>query len=249
MATNVLMPKLSDTMEDGKILRWLKQPGDAVSVGEVLAEVETDKADMEIEAEAAGVISEILVPAGGAAGVGDVIASLRNEEHSSKPSASSEDREKIEESAVEKPSKPSGLSSEDPAMASATVPSGGGEALPTPDNGPRSAQASSEALQLAGKHGIDVSKLSGSGPGGWVVSRDLKVGAVKSGEAVPAPTRNATGGPHREELSRIRRTVARRMVESKREAPHFYLTAEMEMDNCMRLKEGLRAARPDLSVS
>ena len=236
MSTTIVMPKLSDTMEDGKILRWLKKPGDRVNAGDVLAEVETDKADMEIEADSAGVLAELKVPEGASAAVGDVIAVL-----SDSSSAPAEKAEKADEASAE-PEAP-------PAPAARPAPreeSGNGA-----DEG--EARATPVAKKMAAERGVELKEIRGSGPGGRVVKRDLESAPAPAKPAAtpaveePAPrtVRPAAEPGAREPLSTIRRTIGRRMTESKRDAPHFYLTTEIEMTECARLKRALDASRPD----
>ncbi len=177
MPTEIVMPKLSDTMEEGRILKWLKKPGDRISAGDVVAEVETDKADMELEAEAAGILSEILIPEGDSASVGQVIARLGN---GGEP---------------------------------------GGERKPESEMPPKAREPQPPPRPRA------------------------EPSPAKSKPEPPAP--RLTPPVRREDLSKIRRTVARRMAEAKREIPHFYMTVEIEMTACARLKDELAKARPD----
>jgi pyruvate dehydrogenase E2 component (dihydrolipoamide acetyltransferase) len=237
MSTTIVMPKLSDTMEDGKILRWLKKPGDRVNAGDVLAEVETDKADMEIEADSAGVLAELKVPEGESAAVGDVIAVLSDSASSSPPEKTPEADEEHEE-----PEAPPARA----ARSTSREESGnGGE-----EGG---ARATPVAKKMAAERGVDLKEIRGSGPGGRVVKRDLEAArepakpAAKPSAEEPAPraARPAAEAGNREPLSTIRRTIGRRMTESKRDAPHFYLTTEIEMTECARLKSALDASRPD----
>jgi pyruvate dehydrogenase E2 component (dihydrolipoamide acetyltransferase) len=217
MSVDVLMPKLSDTMEEGKILRWLKRPGDHVAIGDVLAEVETDKADMELEAEAEGVLSKILVEEGGSAAVGEAIAMLAD--GAGKGTASgTEARERGLEAAEAE------TEAQEPVAKRAAMPERRGpQVIVPPRPQARRASVPPSPAQRAEK-------------------------PAAAGRPAPAqPTPAAKSG--REELSKIRRTVARRMAESKREIPHFYMTAEIDMNECARLKAGLAAVRPDISVS
>ncbi len=206
------MPKLSDTMEEGKILRWLKKPGDRVAIGEVLAEVETDKADMELESEAAGVLAKILVAEGGSAAVGQAIAQLADDDAkatTAKNKTGDTPAETLSSKRDTPPPKPE-IRGPRPIV---PPPSRPAQAL-----GPRPAAARTER--------------------------------PRASSPAPAPSR-PTSAPARgrEELSKIRRTVARRMAESKREVPHFYMSADVEMNECARLKKSLAAARPDAPVS
>jgi pyruvate dehydrogenase E2 component (dihydrolipoamide acetyltransferase) len=210
---DVVMPKLSDTMEEGKILRWLKKPGDHVAVGDVLAEVETDKADMELEAEAAGVLGKILVAEGESASVGDAIAQLADADSTPAPATSARQA----------------APAESPAPKSATPPPLPERRGPRPIVPPRPQPA----------------RPLGPRP---AAARTQRTVPPPSPASVSAPS---TAGPRRgrEELSKIRRTVARRMADSKREVPHFYMTADVDMTECARLKKGLAEAHPDRPVS
>ncbi|MET0152416.1 MAG: dihydrolipoamide acetyltransferase family protein [Candidatus Binatia bacterium] len=210
---DVVMPKLSDTMEEGKILRWLKKPGDHIAVGDVLAEVETDKADMELEAEAAGVLGKILVEEGDSAAVGESIAQLTDDD--SKPAAA-----KSEKGAA---------AAEATAPKSVTRPPMPERPGPRPIVPPRPQPA----------------RPLGPRPAAARTERTVLPPAPAPASARPAAA--ATRG--REELSKIRRTVARRMAESKRDVPHFYMSADIDMTECARLKKGLAAAHPDRPVS
>jgi pyruvate dehydrogenase E2 component (dihydrolipoamide acetyltransferase) len=216
MPVDVVMPKLSDTMEEGKILRWLKKPGDHVAVGEVLAEVETDKADMELEAEAEGVLSKILIEEGGSATVGQAIALLGD--------------------GTEKRAAPKAADVE-------SVP----EPLKPDDR--RSTVIRPSERERRGPRAIVPPRPESRRPS------PSQPPAPRAERAATVPPRSAPAQARpaarsgREELSKIRRTVARRMAESKREVPHFYMTAEIDMSECARLKKSLAAARPDVAVS
>jgi pyruvate dehydrogenase E2 component (dihydrolipoamide acetyltransferase) len=208
MPVDVLMPKLSDTMEEGKILRWLKKPGDPVAIGDVIAEVETDKADMELEAEAAGMLSELLVEEGGSVAVGERIAVLVDAsaivESAPPPPAAREEAEPVRPAPERPPPSPRGRGGPPPTAPPRTTAPPPRPAAPPPP-------------------------------------------APRVAPTVPPP--RAMAAARREELSKIRRTVARRMAESKREVPHFYVTAEFDMTECARLKTGLAELRSDVKVS
>ena len=227
MANEITMPKLSDTMEEGKILRWLKQVGDTVKAGEVIAEVETDKADMEVEASDAGRLSEIRVAEGESAAVGDVIAVLdgagrKGEAEGERAGGGRTEGERREE-AEERPQ----------------VAAKPGEAL----------RASPLARRIADERGIDLHEVRGTGPSGRIVRRDVESSGearreVRAQKAAPAPSGAAVGKPletGRIELSKMRRTIASRMSEAKREIPHFYLTAEIDMGEAVRMVASLKA--------
>ncbi len=252
MPIDVTMPKLSDTMEEGKILHWLKHVGDRVAIGDVLAEVETDKANMELEAYDEGVLAEVRVGEGEAAPVGAVIAVL------------------AEAGAPAAASKPASAAA--PSPTPAARPGDGGAApvreVRRPaavrrseppaqgDEGGR-VRASPLARRIAEERGIDLRAITGTGPGGRVVERDVATAAKSTAtrteartEAAPpaAPPRPRPEVPApgtRVELTRIRRTTAKRMGEAKREVPHFYASADIAMDEAVRLKEGLTALGGD----
>src|SRR5438093_7430204 len=249
---DVTMPKLSDTMEEGKILRWLKQPGDRVAIGDVLAEVETDKANMELEAFDEGVLSEVRVKEGESAPVGAVIAvlaSAEQEKGASRPAPPAESRKKPE------PAKPAPRPAEVPSGAARGEgrPEAARESWrPTVVRRPEAAadteeaehvKASPRARRLAREHQIDLGSLAGTGPGGRIVEKDIEAAIAGRGAAPKKEAAPAAGAPRRGErrmeLSRLRRTTAKRMSESKREVPHFYVSADIRMDEAVRLKDAL----------
>ena len=262
---DVTMPKLSDTMEEGKILRWLKQPGEKVAIGDVLAEVETDKANMELEAFDEGVLSEVRVKEGESAPVGAVIAVLAPADAgravprpaapvpaAAAPAAAAESRRKPEPAM---PAKSASRPSEAPPVAvrGEGRPEAARESWRPTVVGRREATAETEeaesvkasprARRLAREHEVDLASLAGTGPGGRIVEKDIEAAIAARGttpkkEAAPAAAA-PRGGERRMELSRLRRTTAKRMSESKREVPHFYVSADIRMDEAVRLKDAL----------
>lgn len=236
MAIEITMPKLSDTMEEGRILKWHKAVGERVKIGEVIGEVETDKADMELEAYDAGVLSEIRVPEGETAKVGAVIAML-DEDGDAVGNGGASGREDV--SAAPRPmgDGPGGVPTA--ARRSPDGPEGGIAAGVTGRPPQGRVHASPLARRLARHHGVDLGVVAGSGPGGRIVADDVR--AAVQGRPEPLPVA-ATATEARQELSRIRQTTARRMAESKREIPHFYLTAEIDMDAAVELRRQLRDA-------
>jgi pyruvate dehydrogenase E2 component (dihydrolipoyllysine-residue acetyltransferase) len=252
MPIDVTMPKLSDTMEEGKILRWTKHPGDRVAIGDVLAEVETDKANMELEAYDEGVLAEVKVKEGESAPVGAVIAVLNESgdakgaakpaEAPAKPAAKTP--EKSQTKAPEKsPALDAAPAEERPASAPAWRPTVVRREEQAEEGKGEAPKASPLARKIARERGIDLRSVTGSGPGGRIVEKDVEA-ARGAAPAKPAPApapdaRPAAGG--RVELSRIRRTTAKRMGEAKREIPHFYASAEIRMDEAVHLKAALGA--------
>ena len=261
MSVEIVMPKLSDTMEEGTILRWLKQVGDQVARGDVIAEVETDKADMELEAAAAGTLQEIKVPEGQSAAVGAVLAlvdesgngaqakAAAKEAADAAPPADRSEPRKTEPRKIEpKKAEPERI---EPRRAEHAR----SEPAPADDEGGRDAapKATPAARQLASERGVDLGTLHGSGPGGRIVSDDVArapSGARQRGPHQPEP-RGADAGhappvrepegavAGRQELSRMRQSIARRMSEAFRDIPHFYVTAEIDMAEAARLKDAL----------
>jgi len=286
MPVEVTMPKLSDTMEEGKILRWLKQPGERVKIGEVIAEVETDKANMELEAYDEGVLADVRVKEGESAPVGAVIATL---DEAGAPAAkaspgSGQSADAREHGKSEKPpadAKATGEQKPKPARDEKTPreEKAAGDEKPAPaarerapvekrpptagrpepreawrptvvrrpeQTEPRESdgvKASPLARRIAREHGLDLHGVAGTGPGGRIVEKDVEAALAAGEKPAPETPRRAAGG--RVELSRIRRTTAKRMGEAKREIPHFYASAEIAMDEAVRLKDALVALGPD----
>jgi len=242
MPVDVTMPKLSDTMEEGKILKWLKHPGDKVAIGEVIAEVETDKANMELEAYDEGVLSEVRVQEGQSAPVGAVIAVLGDGGATSKAPepAKSEKAAPPPKPAAEPAAKPQAA----PPKPEPRRPTLVRKEQPEPRE-EEHVKASPLARKIAREHGLDLRAVQGTGPGGRIVEKDVEqaLGGKGEPEARPeTPSRPiAVPAGGRVELSRIRRTTAKRMGEAKREIPHFYASAEIAMDEAVRLKEALAA--------
>ena len=253
MSIELKMPALSPTMEEGTLAKWLVKEGDTVSSGDILAEIETDKATMEFEAVDEGKIAKILVAEGSdGVKVGTPIAILagEGEEVSSAapaPKAEAAPPPKVEEPKVE----------------AAPPAKGGGEtppAAPAPaaasraDSGDR-IKASPLARRLAEAQGIDLSTLTGSGPGGRIVRADLGKAAggalaAPAGQPAAAPAPAAVPAhvepfdiPHEAiKLSNMRKTIARRLTESKQQIPHIYLTLDTNLDALLKLRGELNAS-------
>lgn len=274
MSIELTMPKLSDTMEEGKILHWLKHPGDEVHHGDAIAEVETDKADMVMEAFDDGVLQEVHLHEGDSAPVGAVIAvmSAPGEEYhpSERPSGQSAAKggdgaqaaPEVEEEPAEKEVEVAEASEEPhfhPALAA--HPSAAPTAIPmpparqressepvvhvvsTPDGEEHKFRASPLARRAAEEAGIDLAQVRGSGPDGRITKRDvdnyLREQQLFRIRRLVAP-HEGVFGTH-QELSKMRRTIAKRMALSKREIPHFYVTVEVDMDEAVKLKSSLEA--------
>jgi pyruvate dehydrogenase E2 component (dihydrolipoamide acetyltransferase) len=236
MVTKVLMEALSPTMEEGKLLTWLKKEGDQVSNGDVLAEVETDKAVMELQARGAGVLRRIVAAEGATVEVGSVVGIIADpgEELPDLPQAGAPRARPTADKAAAAGPAAAAPAAPPPAAAPAPAPAGGGRI-----------KASPLARRMASERGLDLSRLAGSGPGGRIVKRDVEEGA-----AAPAPTAAAaTGGFEDVELSQIRKTIARRLVASLGPIPHFFLTTEVDMERAAIAREELNALEAGPRIS
>ncbi len=250
MAINIQMPALSPTMEEGTLSKWLVKEGDTVSSGDLLAEIETDKATMEFEAVDEGVIGKIIVPEGtDNVKVGTVIAVLVEEGEAVPAGATAAPKAEA--------AKPPVANAESPATAPTPVTTSA-VAAPAPAAGER-IKASPLARRLAAHANIDLSGVSGSGPNGRVVKADLDgaaAGKATAAAVLPATTAKAAtfapapvaiaqdfGIPHEvEKLSNMRKTIARRLTESKQQVPHIYLTVDVRLDALLKLRGDLNAA-------
>jgi len=276
--TKVVMPKLSEAMETGKIIKWLKKEGDRIQGGDILAEIETDKADVEMEAFGAGVLRKVLVPAGEKAPVGTLIgviaepgddiaavlasapapaaagvgaagsASARNDTRSAPPAAPTPSAA----SAPAPPPRPAVVSTPAPAAPAVNAPAVGIPAPIAPTAvATRRVKASPLAKKIAAQAGVDLRLIRGTGPGGRIIRRDVDAAAVTV-TAVPAaaPTVPAVEYEDRP-LSQIRATIAKRLPLSKAPVPHFYVTSEVAMDRAWELREELNAleGQPKVSVN
>lgn len=245
MAEIIYMPKLSDTMTEGVVAEWTKKVGDVVASGEVLAEIETDKATMEFESFYDGVLLHIGVEKGSGAPVNSVLAVIGEK---------GEDVKKILASATpggdapaekkEEPKKEVKVEAPKPALAPVAAKSVS-VAKPVPvasSNSNGRILASPLAKALAEEKGIDISRVQGTGEGGRIVKRDVDhyvpyPGSGISGRIAPIETETYTEEP----ISQMRKTIARRLAESKFTAPHFYLNLEIDMDNSMSARKQINS--------
>jgi pyruvate dehydrogenase E2 component (dihydrolipoamide acetyltransferase) len=238
MPTNVIMPSLGFDMTEGLLARWLKNEGDPVVRGQAIAEIETEKATVEIEAAVPGILAKIIVQAGETVPVGTVIGVI------------AEAGDEVTAGSAPSPSPPAPSPPSPPAPSPPSPPASPPPA-PVPEAGEGAApsearvKASPVARKMAEEAGLDLSRVKGTGPGGRVVERDVQA-AIAAGSA-PAPpgipAGPAPGGTV--PLNRMRKTIARRMTESKATAPHFYVTVEINMDDAMRMREQLNGLAPE----
>jgi pyruvate dehydrogenase E2 component (dihydrolipoamide acetyltransferase) len=273
MPVNILMPALSPTMEKGNLAKWLKKEGDAVKSGDVIAEIETDKATMEYESIDDGVLAKIVVPEGTQdVPVNQLIAVLAQEGEDPKAAAASSgakpaDAKPAEVKAAE--TKPSAPAAAEPAKAAA--PQASPPSTPTSDNKGADAHAGADrvfasplARRLAKDAGIELARIQGSGPHGRIIARD--VDAAKSGKGLKAPAAGAAvtaGAPLAQAPSddkiralfepgsfeviphdNMRKVIARRLVEAKQTIPHFYLTLDCDIGRLLAAREDINASAP-----
>ncbi|MBL8700576.1 MAG: pyruvate dehydrogenase complex dihydrolipoamide acetyltransferase [Alphaproteobacteria bacterium] len=254
MPIKVLMPALSPTMTEGKLARWLKKEGDAVKSGQVLCEIETDKATMEVEAVDEGTLGKILVAAGTeGVKVNEPIALILEE---------GENAGAMTAAATGAPAPASPAS-----PAPAAAPAAPAARAPAAAAGDR-VFASPLARRMAEQAGIDLATLKGSGPNGRIVRADIEAargaGAARPGAAAPRPAAPAAAaaaapapaavsssalaaiGPHKlVPLSTMRKVIARRLTESKQQVPHFYLSVDCEIDKLLAGRAALNARSPE----
>jgi pyruvate dehydrogenase E2 component (dihydrolipoamide acetyltransferase) len=259
--TKVVMPKLSEAMETGKLLRWLKQEGDRISGGDIIAEIETDKADIELEAFGSGVLRKLLATPGTAVPVGGLIAVI------------AEPDEDISAVVGGAPARPAAAPAAPPASAPAAAPAVAARApaaTPVPSAPAPAGVASAAAVlppgrlrvsplarKLAQRASIDLARVTGTGPSGRIIQRDIEAFvAARPPAPVGRPTAVAAAmpatavspavartGPDTEDvpLSAIRAAIARQMTQSKAPVPHFYITTEIAMERAAALREELQA--------
>jgi pyruvate dehydrogenase E2 component (dihydrolipoamide acetyltransferase) len=258
--TKVVMPKLSEAMETGKLLRWLKQEGDRVAGGDIIAEIETDKADIELEAFGSGVLRKVLIGPGASVPVGNVIAVIAEPEEDisgvlgGAPAAAPRDAQAAGAPVVATAPSPAAAEARRApaaAVAAAVQPAESEAEVLVPGQRLR---ASPLARKLAQKAGVDLAVLKGTGPGGRIIQRDVEafaagraaapaaVSAAPRPAAAPRPTLVRPEAEFEDvPLSQIRAAIAKQMTQSKAPVPHFYVTTEIAMDRAVALREELQA--------
>jgi len=266
-----MMPKGSDTMTEGKVLKWLKQEGDAVSTGEAVVEIETDKVDMEVEAMGGGVLRKILVAAGKVVPVGELLAVIGKPGEDISSLMPGDGKPTSVAPSPAAAGTPAGKGTATPPATSPTpAPAAGGipATVPPPEGGGR-VLASPLARKMATEMGLDLANIAGTGPSGRIIRQDVERNAAiapparvaPGGGAVPSPVRAPAPLPPRpappltgpeffdEPLSSMRKTIAARLVQSKAPVPHFYLTIEVDMKRAKELRESANLLDPELKLS
>ena len=268
MATQVVMPKLSPTMEEGQLSRWLKKEGDKVSMGEPLAEIDTDKATMEMQALSNGVLRKILINEGESAPLGQPIAIIGEPDEDISEllkTAAAATPTKAETAPEELPESEAAPAVETPAKEPKPAPpfstDGKRAQAPSPDTSGR-ILISPIAARMAAEAGIDFKSLQGSGPGGRIVKKDIESAMSSKQDRAPMKAglrpmprlaeKGAVYGPsaYRDEpISEMRRTIARRLVTSLGPVPHFFLTSEIDMERAADMRHSINELYPDLKLS
>jgi pyruvate dehydrogenase E2 component (dihydrolipoamide acetyltransferase) len=262
---DVAMPRLSDSMEEGTILKWLKSDGDEVSKGEELVEIETDKANMTYESDVEGVL-KIVAKEGDTLPVGDTIARIGGD-----GGGGEQEEQQQEEAPQQDEARQQDEAEEEPAPARDTVPTAEdsapeeereeapvatAEEQPQPEDGNGRVKASPIARRMARDLGVELASLEGTGPGGRIVKADVEAAAQDGKqeqapeeepkrEEVPKPVASGDQGKGDttvEDLTRLQQTIARRMAESKATAPEFVITCEVDMEAAVDFRKQLKAA-------
>ncbi len=233
MAELIPMPKLGFDMQEGQLVRWLRKEGETVQKGDVLAEIETDKATVEVEAPVGGVVRRLLVEEGAVVPIGEPIAIVGTADEDVDALLPSRPAPTPESTPAPPPSPAS-----PPSPARETV----SQAAPPPPRG--RVKASPLARRIARERGLDLTQLRGTGPGGRIVRRDVEaalaegaIPAVSPPEALPV-----TEGDQVIPLSRLRQIIGRRMVAARRDVPHFYVTYEYRMDALLEARRRINAS-------
>ncbi len=262
----VNMPRLSDTMQEGTITRWLKKPGDEVKKGEVIAEVETDKANMEVEAYSSGVLEQILVQEGETAPIGQPIAVLGSGAgvaQGAKAVPAQSEARATAATPVARVAGENGVASQQAEVAQPVVQRAAGGHI----------KASPVARRMAEEHGIDLQQVQGTGPGGRIVRDDIEdllarrlttpaavvsqpapvavstPAAPEVAAAAPSPVAPVvTAEDEIVKISTMQKTIARRLLESKQTVPHFYVTAEIDLTDALEIRQKLNASLGDEGV-
>lgn len=269
MAEVIRMPRMSDTMEEGNIVSWLKEEGEEVEAGETLAEVETDKATMELDSYFDGVLLHIAVKEGPVP-INGVIAVIGDEGEDWKAAVeeANSDNDSSDDRSDESPEEEAAASQEDTSGKEETAETGSSSS----SDGDKRIKASPLARSMAKEAKIDLANVDGSGDGGRIVKRDIEE-AIEQQKSAPAPqpapaapeapaaqpapqqeapaakvpefSISASGDNYEDQpVSQMRKTIARRLGESKFSAPHFYLTVEINMDNAIKVRKRLNEVAP-----
>ncbi len=244
MITKVHMEALSPTMEEGQLVKWLKSEGDAVASGDIVAEIETDKATMELVARGEGILRKVLLAEGGTAPVGEVIAVIAGADEDISSVAGAGGAPDEAAGAAGPAGGPPPSRTEEPATAQpAPTPAAGPAAPPAAGDEKGRVKASPLARRLADDLGVDLATVEGSGPGGRIVKRDIEAAKETVAAAATPP---ASGAPDESEyedipVSQLRKTIAKRLVESLGPVPHFFLTVDVDVGRIVEARQAINA--------
>jgi pyruvate dehydrogenase E2 component (dihydrolipoamide acetyltransferase) len=239
MATVVNMPKLGFDMAEGTLVRWVKAVGEAVNRGEVLAEIETDKATVEVESLASGTVRKHLVAEGSSVPVGSPIAVVGSPDEPIDGLEASQAGSSAAGAQAAEPGSEATLAKKQPTAAASLPPAAEGRI-------PQGVRASPLARRMAEQNALDLAGLAGTGPGGRVTRQDVEAAMSSSlRAAAPAARRTAPGVTERIPLSRLRAAIGRRMTLAKQQVPHFYLTADLNAAGLAAMRQEANAFLPE----
>jgi len=261
MSETISMPKLGFDMQEGILVRWVKNEGENVNKGDVLAEIETDKATVEVESSASGVVRKLLVEAGSVVPVGNPIAVVGSadekiEEAPTNVAEPKAEKKTDEHAGEELKTDPQKAQESAPKAEAKAEEKASLQAQPTPAPAPVQegpVKASPLARKIAQDNKLDLSRLQGTGPGGRVVRKDVEA-ALSSGQASKAESRPSpvpstpvvvTAEDQTVQTTKLRQAIGRRLVESKQAIPHFYVTHEYKMDALMAMRKQANEYLPD----
>jgi pyruvate dehydrogenase E2 component (dihydrolipoamide acetyltransferase) len=260
MATKVLMEALSPTMTEGRVTKWLKHEGDPVKSGETLAEVETDKAVMELVSRGDGVLRKVITPEGTTVEVGSLVAVVAAPDEDISTLASGSATPKVAPPAQSTPRAEPKTGAPPRETGSRQMPVGSAPVAPAAPSrpaapAPAAATATTErvkasplARRMAQDRGVDLTVISGSGPGGRIIKRDLEGAAAA--RLAPAALRAPAGDEFQDvPLTQIRKTIAKRLVQSLAPIPHFFLTTEIDMERAWDAREALNGLKSEQRIS
>lgn len=227
--TEVIMPKMGDGMEEGTLLEWLKKDGDTVKSGEVIGNIQTDKATLELESPGSGVLTGILLKEGQTVPVGRPIALILKKGETMPANWGSAT------------GAPAAAAQEEAPVAAAQAPVVESAAVAAPQAVSDSrVKASPLAKKIAADAGLNLSAVAGTGPGGRIVEKDVKAAIASQGTKTSVPQLAATAADKKVPLNRLRGIIAQRTQQSKQEVPHFYVTVEVDLEGVMALREAFK---------
>ena len=258
MPVEIVMPKLSDTMEEGRILRWLKKEGDFVNKGDVIAEVETDKADMDLEVFSSGILTKIFYKEGDIVPVGTVIAMLGGEQTIEAPKKAEPLPEKKFSEPPQPPEQKIETRADEPCCTLPLDEEEKEEKMSLPAEKRENLKISPRARRLIEEEGITIPEIKGTGPGGRIVQEDIEKflrerGEQKTAITIVSPSAEDRAGASEEkviELSKMRAAIARRMSLSKQTIPHFYVSQEIDMGEAVTFLDSLnKSEKADVKIT